>query len=257
MNALLRALHAETLKLRHTLALWMVLLAPLAIALLMVLEILTVQARGGHATGKASDPVQAWYNLGRALFSLWTLLMLPLFVTLQAALLAGLEHGNRQWKHLLAMPTPRVVHYLAKLLILAGMVIAAELILLALTPLAGWLLALLSPDAGMHGMPHLGRLLPPVAASLAASALMVAIQGWVALRWRSFTVAVAVGIVATIAGFIIGQSARFGTWFPWTLPIQAFAGTGQHATLAALLGVGGGLMFTALALLDLLLLDSD
>ena len=44
-----------------------------------------------------------------------------------------------------------------------------------------------------------------------------------ALRWRSFAVAVGVGMGATVMGFLIGQSGRFGPWYPWSLPMQTLA----------------------------------
>ena len=56
------------------------------------------------ASARFRDPAAAWLMFARASSVLWVFLMLPLFVTLESALLAGLEHGERQWKHLLALP---------------------------------------------------------------------------------------------------------------------------------------------------------
>ena len=149
MKSVLAALRAERIKLTHTLALWMVLLTPLAIAILLVLEMITVGDRRATAGIPTPDPATAWLMIGKSIFGLWCLLMLPLFITLEAALLAALEHANQQWKHLLALPIPPAAHYLAKLLVLIAMVVAAQLILLALTPLAGWVLMLVDPGSGI------------------------------------------------------------------------------------------------------------
>ena len=110
MNALARALSAEALKLRGTLAMWMCLIAPAVVVGLYVLQITfrDIPARPNI------DPATAWQGFAYSAFGLWAFLMLPLFVTLQSALLAGLEHGERQWKHLLALPLPRATHYFAK-----------------------------------------------------------------------------------------------------------------------------------------------
>lgn len=250
MSAWWRALRAERLKLKHTLALWMVLVLPLTVAALMVL--------GGslHAQQPSPSitPAAAWQKLETGMFLLWCLLMVPLFVTLETALLAGLEHGNQQWKHLLALPVPPGVHYLAKLSMAVLMVLAAYLLLCILILPAGWILMVTAPDRGLAGLPPLGNLWQLPAASFGASLLIVALQTWVALRWHSFTLAVSVGIVGTVVGFIVGQS-RFGNYFPWTLPGEMFRQGGNvHLTLA--LGLGGGVLVAALGLVDFLRRES-
>ncbi|HET8553670.1 MAG TPA: ABC transporter permease [Rhodanobacteraceae bacterium] len=251
MKAWWRAVRAEILKLKHTLALWMVLIAPLAVVILIVLEWMLV------APSKPSTltPTEAWQGLGKMFFTLWSLLMLPLFVTLQTALLAGLEHGNTQWKHLLALPVPRSAHYLGKLTVALGMVVASYVLLFVLIVPAGFVLMFTAPHMGIVGMPHLGGLVAPVAASLGASLLIATLQTWIALRWRSFTLAVSAGMVATVAGFIIGQS-QYGRFYPWTLPVQAFGKHGAYTSLALTLGLVGGLLVAVLGLVDFLRRES-
>ena len=248
MRALLRALHAESLKLRGTLALWMCLIAPAVVVLLYVLQ-LTVARIPQHSV---MDPEQAWLQFSQSVLALWLFLMLPLFLTLQSALLAGLEHGEKQWKHLLALPMPRSAHYLAKLLMLAAMLAAAFGLLLLLIPLGGFALMLIKPAFGLAGGPDWPWLLAMAAKAYAAALLMVALQIWIAIRWRSFTVAVSVGMSATVAGFLIGQSERFGHWYPWTMPLQVMAGNGRYADFVVLAGIAGGSLVAALGLLDFL-----
>lgn len=246
MSAWWRALRAETLKLKHTLALWMVLILPLAVAALTVLTGIF------HApkVPLSLTPAEAWQSLVHGMFILWCLLMVPLFVTLETALLAGLEHGNQQWKHLLALPVPPGAHYLAKLFVMVLMVLAAYLVLWILILPAGWILMVTAPTHRIAGLPPLGILWQLPAASFGASLLVIALQTWIALRWRSFTLAVSVGIVATVAGFILGQS-RFGKYFPWSLPGEMFHHDG-NVHLALTLGLVGGVLVGALGLADFL-----
>lgn len=248
MSPLLRALSAESVKLRGTLAVWMCLIAPATVVTLYVLQ-MTFSKFGGRPP---ADPTQAWYMLSQSILVLWCFLMLPLFVTLQSALLAGLEHGGRQWKHLLALPVPRRVHYLAKVLVLAAMVLAAFILLVLLIPFGGWLLMYLQPAFGLAGAPPWLKLVQTAAACFAASMLIVALQSWIAIRWRSFTVAVAIGMSATVVGFLVGQSERFGHWYPWSMPSQVLGGQGQHLTFVVLAGLLGGVLVTALGLADYL-----
>lgn len=250
MSACWRALRAEMLKLKHTLALWMVLILPLAVVVLVVLT------WSLHTPGSSRPvtPAAAWQSLEKNIFMLWCVLMVPLFVTLETALLAGLEHGNQQWKHLLALPVPTGVHYLAKFFMMVLIVLAAYVLLYIMVLPAGWLLMLTAPHRGLAGLPPLGDLWQLPAASFAASMLIVALQTWVALRWRSFTLAVSVGIVATVAGFIVGQS-HFSNYFPWTLPGEVFHHDGNvHLTLA--LGLGGGVLVAVLGVADFLRRES-
>ncbi len=221
MSALPRALHAEALKLRGTLALWMCAVAP---ALVVAIYVLQVLARFQPDPARTPPPpAELWQLFGQSVLGLWAFLMLPLLVTLQAALLAGLEHGGQQWKHLLALPLPRGVHFLAKLLALAGLVLLSHLAMAALLPLGGLALATLAPGFGLSGPPPWAWLAERLAWICAGTALLVALHTWIALHWRSFAVAVGVGMGATVAGFLVGQSAKYGPWYPWSLPAQVLA----------------------------------
>ena len=243
MIALVRALHAELLKLRGTLALWMCLVAPATVAVLYVLQMTFMDYDGRTVAA----PADAWRMYAQSVMALWTILMLPLFVTLEAALLAGLEHANQQWKHLLALPMPRSAHYLAKLIVLAAVVALAMLALCVCIPLGGWALQWLQPRFGIGGPPPMAMVASLAAKAFCASLLMVALQGWIALRWRSFTVAVATGMTATVMGYLIGQSARFGHFYPWAMALQVMASEPKHLSFVLVAGVAGGLLVTGLA----------
>lgn len=217
-TALGRALHAETLKLRGTLALWMCGVAPALVAAVVTLQLLFSETRG-----PALAPAEAWNRLAYGLLALWSFLMLPLFVTLEAALLAQLDHASHQWRRWLALPLPRGVHYLAKWLALAGLLLAAQLAMVALVPLAAGVLMLFKPGFGLAGGPPWAMLLGLAGKGYLAALLIVALHTWIALRWRSFAVACGVGMGATVMGFLIGQSERYGPWYPWSLPVQTMA----------------------------------
>jgi hypothetical protein len=246
MSPLLRCIVVEGLKLRGTLALRMCLVAPLVVVALYVLQMtfMNFDRRPPMA------PDEAWETLTKSVMGLWALLMLPLFVTLQAALLAGLEHRDRQWKHLLALPLPRHAHYLAKSAALIGMVALAQSILAVLIPLGGWALAVLQPKFGIAGPPPfamIGLLSLPI---WVGALLMCGLQLWISIRWSSFTVAVATGMTATVMGFLIGQSERFGPWYPWSMPVQALANKQQHLDQVLIVASVGAIAVTLLALLD-------
>jgi len=232
MNSLLpSAWVAEAMKLRGTLALALAVFAPVLVVALFCAQMLLAPSPSVPPAGGE----QAWLALIRGMLALWCFLMLPLYVTLQAALLANMEHANQQWKHLLALPVPRHQHFLAKgwALGLLSCLSAATLYVGVL--LAGYVLAWIKPSLGIGGPPPWQALLGSIVAATAASALMAVLQMFIALRARSFTVAVGTGMAACVAGFLIGQSDRFGPLYPWTMPLHTVVqGGAQQWPLAAI-----------------------
>lgn len=164
-----------------------------------------------------SATFDAWTDLSNLAAIFWALLMLPLFVTLQSALLAGLEHRNDQWKYLYALPLPRWTIYAAKQVGVVALMALSHLALLVLILLGGGLLSLLRPGLGFEtGIPW-SELVQRMVVIYLASWLIIAIHTWVGLRWQSFVVALGVGCVLTVAGVAIINS-QWGSFYPWALP---------------------------------------
>ena len=238
-----RVLSTECLKLKRTLALWMVLVSPLV----MVLLEFAITAKGASAfivNGK-----DAWPPMVRQTVEVWTLLMMPMFVTLETSLLAGLEHSGKNWKSLLALPSPRWTVYASKLVVTISLLWAAHAVLIVGTIGSGLLLKVLYPALNLGTMPLNPFVVPMLRVSVSAL-LAVAIQHWVSLRWQSYTVAMGFGMCAMIMGIFAVQSTVFGSWFPWSLPIRAVldGAAGQDritavavvgATVAATIGCWG------------------
>ena len=118
---LLRALHSELLKMKRTIALKMVVLSPLVIVLL----ILFVTSQGPFSTLNRSGLGNKWMVLASLTLRVWAALMMPLYITLETALIAGLDHSENQWKSLLARPVPRWTLYVAKLTVVVAMTVVS------------------------------------------------------------------------------------------------------------------------------------
>lgn len=207
----LRALSAETLKLKHTLALWLAVIIPSIIALLQFSIILF---RGQSYLQNAEDP-KLW--LGQQTIFFWTFLALPLFITLETALLSGLEHSQNNWKHLFALPIPRSMIYAAKQtagLILVGISFLALVGYIFLTEIG---LALLKPELGFNlNLPWFEILRHAVLAYI-GSLILIVLHTWVGLRWHNFVVAMSFGISMTVIGLLL-INADWARFYPWTLP---------------------------------------
>ena len=90
MKALYRALVAEMLKMKRTLALWLAIIAPLLVVGLNMA--MGYERREFYQSQQLG--AQIWFDFGVQTMVLWGLLMMPLFVTLETALVATWEHGN-------------------------------------------------------------------------------------------------------------------------------------------------------------------
>jgi ABC-2 type transport system permease protein len=229
--SLIRALHAETLKLKRTLAFRMIFVAPLLVAALQFFVILNQR--------RPAADFNLWGMISRASLSVWAVFMLPLLITLETALINGVEHGEKQWKHILALPVPRHAVYAAKFLIAQSLAAASTLILCALIVIVGLAGARLRPE-----LPHAGAIpfvwiLKHAVFVWLASWLIIAIHIWVSIRWAGFAIALGAGIGGTFFA-IFAASARVGMYYPWLLPVNIFIE--ERFTAALLLGAGGGLV---------------
>ena len=216
---LLRVLYAESLKLKRTIALKMVVLAPAIIVLLTLFLCSQAPVSTLHRHGVYDE----WMELTRLNLKVWALLMMPLYITLQTALVAGLDHSENQWKSLLARPVPRWTFYMTKLFVAASMTVGATLCLLCGTVISGMILPKLQPALIFKfPLPWTAMLLDG-AQMMGLAFLALTLQHWVSLRWRSFSVATGAGIIATVVGFFCVAAARHaGDWpqfFPWSLPM--------------------------------------
>jgi len=237
MNVCYQILTAEALKIKRTLALWLAILIPLVVG---VLQLSIVLFRGQTFLNNIEEPM-VWF--GRQTIFFWSLLVLPLFVTLETALLAGMEHTSKGFKHIFALPIPRFAVYASK------QTAALALILLSFCSLIGWillseiLLAFIKPDLDFTFSLPVGLLLKFIGIAFAGSLMIVALHSWVALWWRSFVAAAAFGITMTIAGVIV-INTDLGSFYPWTIPALSLNNFQQGQPFVSGLALSGtGFLF--------------
>lgn len=210
----LRILRAEASKLKRTNALLVTVLTPLAVVLLNCVMVAVLP-------GNLARSATPWIGLQRLTFGLWAVLMLPLFITLESTMLAALEHRGNQWKRMFVLPVPRRELYLGKLVIAMGVVYAGTL-MVALGVCAGGLLLPNIQPALRFNRPVPWESVFATALWVASlAAWPVALQHWVSLRWRSFSVSVAVGMVASVVGFVLINVGEWGRFYPWAMPSSA------------------------------------
>jgi lantibiotic transport system permease protein len=248
---LLPVLHAEMLKIKRTIALKMVVIAPAIVVLLVFFVVSQAPFSSLHRNGIKNE----WIGLENLTLFLWAFLMMPLYVTLESALVAGLDHSENHWKSLLARPVPRWMFPVAKLIVVMAMTVVATLVLLCGILISGAILPRIQPQV-VFGFPvPWSAMLLDCAQVIGLMFLPLTIQQWVSLRWRSFSVATGTGIVATMIAFVAVAAARqAGGWmqyFPWALPMMVVTIKRSH-NIPASLAISGaiGLVVAVAGCLD-------
>ncbi len=211
MTQLISVIRVELLKLRRTLAFWLALLIPASIIGLQFF----VYLRQGLP--QLNIEYTGWQLIIQQTMVIWALVMLPLYITLQTALVAGVEHNQHTWKSLFTQPVPRWMIVLGKQftnLLLFGI---AMLVMFLLMPLMGLALRAIKPGIGISAQVPWLPLLKLCALVFAGGWLMTMINTWVAINWQNFVVAVGIGIITTVCGMFVIDS-EIGPFYPWALP---------------------------------------
>lgn len=230
------ALSAELLKYRRTPALLLALGVPLLLGVLMILAF----TLGGL---RDLSIINKWAALKSQLYSLWTVLVLPLGTAILATMAVGLEHADNHLKHVLALPPSRGAVYLAKLICILGLVLAGSL-LLALTYLAvGKVLGFPSL------LPWSWAFSTPLVAFVADLPVLT-LALWLALRWRSFALPLGIGLAGTVAGSLAGQSHHYWPYVLWTYPFRATASGAHDLDMAVELALALGLVIALSSYVD-------
>ncbi len=244
MTAYFRAFWAESLKLKRTLLFWTVFLAPAATGLLIVLMV-----EGDDLSNWGTG--SSWVNLQDTVNVFWAILMIPLLIALQATLLGQLEHGEKAWKHLYALPIPRQAVYLAKWLMANLLALASSLIYVGVIILVGlFLVTFVNPNNGLASPIPVWEMLSQSLNIYLAMLLVISIQLWASIRWSNFLVPIGIGMVATFANiFAIRSDKWYYTLFPWALGGNTVFKP-DFFTSSLVLSLVGGLVMLAFGIWD-------
>jgi ABC-2 type transport system permease protein len=221
------AFAVEAMKLRRSLALLLVLVAPALIAVFIFFNLL----RGNHA--------MPWEMVLATSAAIWAFFMLPMSVTALAALVAHTEHGPRAWDTLRALPMPRWYLYGAKLSGVLALVLAMSVLLAAMSFGAIQAASWIKPAVAPTGTPEVIGYFSLLGRIFLSAWLLVAVQLWIALRFASFVPALATGIGGTFFA-VVASSAKIGVVLPWQIPINQLASDPARAQLALAVGACGG-----------------
>lgn len=202
----------EIIKIRRTLLFYLCVGSPFLIIILMFF-IFYVEGEPVMAHADTGN----WRFMAKLVQTYWGLLFLPLFITLQSALLAGIEHKGNLWKLLYAQPVRKLDILCAKYAIGFLIMAISQMLLFPLTIVMGLVLRVLVPGLGLESTIPVLDIFILNATVLGLSIMIIAIQIWVSLRWSNFVTAVSLGIAATVSGVIVVGS-DVANYYPWTMP---------------------------------------
>nr|WP_295926388.1 ABC transporter permease [uncultured Dyadobacter sp.] len=215
MNALSylwRSLLMEKIKVSRTLVLWLAFFAP---AFVVLVAFVAAYADGDKFYKPGVNP---WLNFSGHVLVGWALFVFPIYVSLQSALYAAIEHQNRAFAYLYSLPVPRWSIYASKLLVLTVLTGLSHVALYGSAEAAGWLLGLLKPHYGFqnHSM-HEVLLKATLRMFLGGGGIMV-IQLFISIQFASFIIPAGFGLFATMAG-VISRGFTISTASPYLWPI--------------------------------------
>jgi lantibiotic transport system permease protein len=191
-----------------------------------------------------------WIDVIKNASSFWGMFLLPLTVAMLSALLAQVEHANRMWDHLLALPVARWKFFVAKATVLMALLALSTLIFTLELRLVALLLDRLVPTRAPIGHFPWALLGHNLFMMWLLSLMLGMVQLWIALSQRSFVTPVIVGISGTFIGLVAGGASE-AILFPWALPSMAIIQNGQRLADALLISVFGACITLVMMLLHL------
>jgi hypothetical protein len=247
---LFRVLHAELLKMRGTIAWKMAAFSPGTVVVLAFFA----ACPAPFSTINRFGPGHEWEALTRFCMRLWAILMLPLYIVLQSALLAGLDHAGGQWRSILARPLPRWTFYATKLTFVIGLAVAGSAFLALGIVLDGAILPHLQREVVFASPIPWSMILRSCAEVFGLAFAGLAIQNWISLRWQSFSVAMAAGVVLLVLGVFagaVGQSTDSSLrFFPSALPMLIMARNVANIAVGLQISVVCGVLVAVAAGID-------
>mgnify|MGYP000844635436 FL=1 len=202
----------EFLKLKRTLLVYLCVGSPLIISCIIFLYFFV-----DDGTVMAQVVGSRWLFFAELLQTYWGIFFLPLFVTLQTALLAGIEHNGKMWKLLYVQPVKKLDILSAK--ILAALIVfgVSQALLLPMTLAGGMLLRRFNPALGFESVTPVSQIILLDLSVYGLSLIIISLHAWVSLKWESFVTAVTFGIIATVSGVIV-MNSRIASYYPWAMP---------------------------------------
>lgn len=207
----------EITKQKRTLALWGSIIAPLFV---ITVNFLIFFSRPKLLQATNTDP---WMKIAGNSINIYSILMLPLLVTLVAFMVNNVEHKANGWKHLFALPVNRINFYAGKIIVAAVLVLFSLFVFDIFLILSIKLLAGIHPDINFEKAASINLLFITSLKIFLASLLILMIQFVISINSKNFQVSIGIGVAGTIGASML-LSWEHSNWIPYALPMWASRG---------------------------------
>ena len=204
----------EITKQKKTLALWGAILAPLFVVTINFLIFFS------HPELLEKAETNPWLKIAGNASNIYSILMLPLLITLVAFIVNNVEHKANGWKHLFALPVSRPNIYLGKIIVAAGLVFLSLALFDVFLILSGKLLASLHPEIHFENFAMNNEIIITSIKIFLASLFILMIQFIISINSKNFLVSIGIGVAGTIGTSMV-LSWEHSNWIPYALPMWA------------------------------------
>ncbi|MBI9050185.1 MAG: ABC transporter permease [Anaerolineaceae bacterium] len=215
MKQLVAIYSAELLKLKRTIAFLLTILIPV---LLIILIIFMVLDRGLENYNK-----EMFNHLLNFTFSIWPMIVMPMFLSIATGLIGSMETTTGQWKHIFCLPIPKWKILFTKWLAIITLTFVshAQVVLLFLGsfPIIQLFVPQVSYIPFMDTLDFLWFLIILCVASVGLTSIHFVFS----LIFPGLVGNIGLGISAVTLSMGLTWAGNFFQFFPWTVPLAALA----------------------------------
>lgn len=153
-----------------------------------------------------------WSTLYMYAVNFHSMFFYPLYCGILASLICLYEHRNGAWKILLTLPISRRSFYMAKFLLLIGILALVQVVFLL-----GYLIS--GTIAKVEGTIDWPTLLYSIIGGWIGILPLAALQIWLSVKIKSFAAAQMFNVCCVVPNIVItGFHSAIGAWFPFSPP---------------------------------------
>ncbi|HUQ66018.1 MAG TPA: ABC transporter permease [Flavitalea sp.] len=199
------ALIAETIKMRRTPIVWLILGGALFIPLMEMLIFLFNPDKIKVTPGE-----NEWLFFIRGTFQFASVFIIPVCMVLATSLLMNIENKSNTWKHILILPITRNMIYAVKMTMIMIIIVSFYLFFLSFVMLDAMVLKLHFPQFGRTKVGFEWEYLFELTVESFLSILaIVAIHIWLSFHIRNVIVIISIGLVGLFLALVMSSP---GTW---------------------------------------------
>lgn len=222
MTSLILMLRTETIKVKNSFAVWLVIFGAALIPVFFIIHHFYKWRE--YLPGPGENP---WNDYFRKGFNGIHFTFLPLLIVLLIALLFNIEHKSNTWKHIFVLPVSKSKIFLSKYLLLMGLVLLFYGLMLVFLLSGGLALSLWKGEFNFLEYPPsymYARVQSGIAAylvkSFIATLAIVAIHFWLSFRLKNLFLNIGIAL----AGVVIAVSIYIPHWesiiyLPYAFPV--------------------------------------